>query len=328
MPSSRPSRRGVGPDLLEVVPADHVLDHLELGRVVPGVVDQRATVLEDQPLIEREFVRLDEIRGADLRAVQAERVGDPVHGPFHGENALRPAGAAIGRDDHRRGVDGEEFHPVGAGLVRAEQLGGGDDRADDPVRGVGAVVVPERDVEREKPAGVVESDRDVLFLAALVRGGDEVLPAVLGPFDRPAEPHRGHRHHDLLRPRMHDLDSEATADIRCDHLDLRQRQAQLGRDRGPDRGCGLRRGVHPQAAIVGVPPGIDAFALQRHRAGAGDGQVEFQPVRRRLHRGVDIADLLDRCAAMLSGISSCTAFSLPCAAGIPTTAGSSVVFDD
>src|SRR3712207_7676391 len=48
--------------------------------------------------------------------------------------------------------------------VRTDQLGRGDDRHDDPVRRVGAVVVPDVDVERGDPAVVVEPDADLLPL--------------------------------------------------------------------------------------------------------------------------------------------------------------------
>src|SRR3712207_9256298 len=71
--------------------------------------------------------------------------------------------------------------------VRTDQLGRGDDRHDDPVRRVGAVVVPDVDVERGDPAVVVEPDADLLPLLPLVRAGDEVLAAVLGPLDIAAE---------------------------------------------------------------------------------------------------------------------------------------------
>ena len=89
--------------------------------------------------------------GPHLGAVLAEVGGDRVHGPLHHEAALRPAGAAVGRDHHGVGVEALEDHPVGARLVGAEQLGRGDDRDDQAVRRVGAVVVPELHVEARAP---------------------------------------------------------------------------------------------------------------------------------------------------------------------------------
>ena len=168
----------------ELVPADQRLDLLQRGRVVAGVVLQLAAVLEDQPVVVGELVGLDEVHGAHVGAVLAEVGRDGVHGPLHGVAALRPAGTAVRRHHHGVGVERLEDDPVVLRLVGAEQLGRGDDRDDQAVRRVGAVVVPELHVQPEQPAVVVEADLDVLHLAALVRRRDEVLAPVLGELHR------------------------------------------------------------------------------------------------------------------------------------------------
>ena len=58
----------------------------------------------------------------------------------------------------------------------------------------------ELDVQAEQAAVVVEADADVVALAALVGGGDEVLAAVLGPLDLAAQADRGPGDQDLLGP--------------------------------------------------------------------------------------------------------------------------------
>ena len=89
----------------------------------PGVVDQRPAVLERQVVVVGHLVRGDEVAQPHLGAVEPEPVGDRVHRALHREDALRPAGAAVGRDDHGVGVERPPLAAVGAGLVRAEQLG-------------------------------------------------------------------------------------------------------------------------------------------------------------------------------------------------------------
>ena len=236
--------------------------------------------------------------------------GDRVHRPFHRVHALRTAGAAVRGDDHRVGVEGVELDPVGAGLVRPEQLGRGDDRHDQPVRDVGAVVVPEPHRQPEQPAVVVEADLDVLLLAALVRRGDEVLAAVLGELHRPAQRAGRHRHQHLFRPRVHDLHPEAAADVRGDHLDAAQVQAELGRHRGPHPGRGLGRGPDPQPLRVGVPAGQHSPALQRHRRPTArrPGPAPAGAVRRRSPAAASPTSCT-RCAATLPGTSGCTSCS-------------------
>ena len=86
--------------------------------------------------------------------------------------------------------------------------------------------MPELHVEPEQPAVVVEADLDVVHLAALVGGGDEVLAAVLGELHGPAERPRGQRDQQLLGPRVVDLHAEAAADVGRDHVDLAEVEAR------------------------------------------------------------------------------------------------------
>ena len=238
---------------------------------------------------------------ADLGPVAAQVGGDRVHGPLHRERPLGPAGAPVGGDDHGVGVQRAELDPVGARLVGADELGRGDDGDDDPVRGVGAVVVEELDVQAEQAAVVVEADADVVALAALVGGGDEVLAAVLGPLDLAAQADRGPGDQDLLGPGVDDLDPEAAADVGGDHLDPVHRHPQLDRQGEPDRGRGLGRAVDAQGPVGGVPAGVDAPALHGHGGGPLDGQVQLEAVGGGGHGGPGVAVLLDHAGGDVVG---------------------------
>ena len=247
-----------------------------------------------------ELVGLDEVGGPHRGAVEAELRGDRVHGPLHDEAALRTARAAVGGHHHGVGEQRLELHAVGARLVGAEQLGRGDDRHDQAVRRVGAVVVPERHVEPQHATVVVEADLDVVHLAALVGGGDEVLAPVLGELHRPAQRPRRHRHEQLLGPRVVDLDAEPATHVGGDDVDLGEVEAQSGGDAPAHPGRGLGGAPHREPARVGVPAGDDPAALHRLARAALDRQVEGEPARRGgdrrrgvavvlLHPGPDVA---------------------------------------
>ena len=239
-----------------------------------------------------ELVGLDEVGAAHLGAVLAEVGRDRVHRPLHHEAALRPAGTAVGRDDDGVGVERLEDDAVVEGLVGAEQLRRGDDRDDQPVRRVRAVVVPELDVEAEHAAVVVEADLDVVHLRALVGRGDEVLAAVLGELHRPAQRHRGQRDEELLGPRVVDLHAEAAADVGGDHVDLGEVEAELGGDAAAHAGRGLGRRPHGEAGGVGVPARDGAAALHRRTGRPLDVELERQGVRGLGDGGAGVAVLL------------------------------------
>ena len=285
----------------EVVPAHQ---RLELGqgcREVTRVVLQRPPVLEHQAVVVGHLVGLDEVAGAHLGAVEAEVRRDRIHRPLHRVAPLGAPGAPVGRHENGVGVERPELDAVGARLVRPEQLGGRDDRHDDAVGRVGPVVVPELHVEGEEVALVVEADRDLLQLAALVRAGDEVLAAVLGPLDVAAQVACRPRHQHLLGPRVHDLDAEPAADVGGDALDLGERHPELGGDRGTHAGGGLGGGVQAQRALVEVPLREDALALHRGAGAALDRQVEGEPVGGGGQGGLEVADLLEQVGADVVG---------------------------
>ncbi len=92
---------------------------------------------------------------------------------------------------------------------------------------------------------------------------DEVLEAVLGPLDGPAEPHRRVRDQDLLGIEEHDLRAEAAPGVGRDDLHLELRQPEDPREAVLDRERRLRRAPHPELAGPRVVLGHDAARLDR-----------------------------------------------------------------
>jgi hypothetical protein len=88
--------------------------------------------------------------------------------------------------------------------------------------------VEEHVLDADDAAAAVERDLGIVNLAALMGGGEEVLAAVLDPFDRASERHRRPRQQHLLRIEQHDLGAEAAAHERRDHPHLAFAQAEHG----------------------------------------------------------------------------------------------------
>ena len=130
-------------------------------------------------------------------------------------------------------------------------------------------------LDPENAAVAAERDLGIVDLAALMGGGEEVLPAVLDPFHRPVELHRRPRQHHLFRIEHHDLRAEAAADERRDHAHLPLAQAQHAGKAvaNEDR----RLGGVPHGELVGpaVPAGDDPARL--HRDGCPVLVVEAAP---------------------------------------------------
>ena len=302
MPTRRPSAPRLVAVRLEVVPPDQRLDLLQRGREVAGVVDQRPTVLEDQAVVVRHLLGPDEVAQPDLGAVQAALAGDRVHHPLHHEAALRPAGAPVGRDEHGVGVEAVELDPVGPGLVRAEQLGRGDDRHDQPVRRVGAVVVPELapTARAARPSSSYPTSTSCNWPRSCA---DEMKCSRRSSTHFTGRPSRIAAHGTrissghgctILTPKPPPTSGVTTSTRSTGRL-------ELGGDRLPDAGRGLRRGVHEQRLVVRVPARHHALALHRHRGTAFDGQRQGLAVRGRGDGGGRVTGLLDLYGATVAG---------------------------
>ena len=148
-----------------------------------------------------------------------------------------------------------------------------------------------------------------------------MLAPVLGELDRPAQRPGRHRHQQLLRPGVDDLDAEAAAHVGGDHVDLAEVEAELGRDGGAYAGRGLGRGPHLEAVEVGVPAGHGAAALHRHEALRSMSRSRVSRCGAAAMAAGASPTFCSIRAATLPGTSSCTRCSAARAAAMPTTGG-------
>ena len=99
-------------------------------------------------------------------------------------HALRAAGAARRRAGTKLVRQQRDVEPIGRQHVGADHVGGGVVRQRHAIGRAGAVVVAELAAQREHAAVGVDRHLHVPVLVALVIGGDEILAAVLDPFQR------------------------------------------------------------------------------------------------------------------------------------------------
>ncbi len=226
-------------------------------------------------MVVRKPIRPEEIAFADLHAIDAELARRDVQQPLADEHAMLAAGAAHRRDDRLVGEDGRERAVVVLDVVRAEQRALRVDRDGQPVRIVGAGVEQEHVLDAEDPSVTRQRHLRVVHLPALLRRRVEILLAIFGPFDRPAEPHRRPGHEQLLGVEHHDLRAEAAADKRRHDPDLRLQQPELRREAVANRN--RRLGRVPDGELFGlrVPLRDDRTILHRRCRAA----VVEQPAR-------------------------------------------------
>ncbi len=140
----------------------------------------------------------DQIAPADIHAVEPEPVCDPIEAALHCESALRIAGSAHRRGRDLVGRDCDDLQVVGRQHVGAGKGSGRIVRDVDALRGVGALVVDEASPYAEQASVVGASDLDIPILIPLLQRGNEVLAAVLDPFERVPQLDRCSCQRDLL----------------------------------------------------------------------------------------------------------------------------------
>ena len=109
----------------------------------------------------------------------------------------------------------------------------------------------------------IECHLGVMYLAALVRGGHEVLGAILDPLDWSPQLQGRPGHQNFLGVEHHDLRTKATANEGGNHPHLAFAQSQRRRQAvAHEHRC--LRGI-PQGQPIGahVPLGYDAASLDR-----------------------------------------------------------------
>ncbi len=174
---------------------------------------------------------------------------------------------------------GQEAHH----LNRLERGGPGIDRVGtDVADGVGA--------QRHGMAVAIEAELGVDDLVEGLEAGRKVLHAIAGPFDRAPEMPRGGADENLLGVERA-LAAEAAADVGCHHAQPVARQVErLGQRIAHDAG-NLRRGVEREGVAARLVFGEARARLDRDRGLAAHPEAGFDPHRRRLHHGVDVAAL-------------------------------------
>jgi hypothetical protein len=119
---------------------------------------------------------------------------------------------------------------------------------------VGAHVDPGFAAQRGDRAVALAGDLDFHLHFARVRRDHEVLEAVLGPLERPAQAHRGEGHEVILGREFAAL-AEAAADVALDQVDALFRQVELVGEDAAVLERHLRRPAHRELGACAVPDG-------------------------------------------------------------------------
>ena len=144
-------------------------------------------------------------------------------------------------------------------------------------------------LDAEDAAVLVDRDaREMALLAALV-GAHQMLAPVLDPFHRPAEPHRGDQHQQVLGIELA-ADAEAAADMALVHVQRRRPAVEHAAERFAIAVRDFRRAVQLEQILRGVVDADGTTGLQRHAGVAAGLQIELDHRVRVAERGVDVAE--------------------------------------
>ena len=223
----------------------------------------------ERPL-ERHLVDPHRVEPADVDRIELQLMRDGVDQPLAHEGRLEAARRAIGRGRRLVGQAEMADRAIGAGhAVRPRQHAAGHHGDAGGVGAhIGAVVVIDHVVDGEDFALVGAGRPDVVMLVARMVGGDQVLAAVLDPFHRALEPHRGDADQNVLGIELA-ADAEAAADMRLEALHRRRRAVEHARDQllVPVRHLG--GAVQLQHVARGVVAADRAAAFPAARRSAG-----------------------------------------------------------
>ena len=213
-----------------------------------------------------------------------------VDQPLAHERGLEAARRAVGRGRRLVGEPEVAHRAIGARhAVRPRQHAAGHHRdARRMGAHIGAVVVVDHVVDRQDFALLGAGGAHLVVLVARVVGGDQVLAAILDPFHRTVEPHRGDADQHVLGIKLA-ANAKAAADMRLVALHRRRRPAEHARDQFLVPVRHLGGAVQLQHVARSVVAAERAARLQRHAGMAARGQVQLDDgMRGRKHR-VDVA---------------------------------------
>ena len=290
----------------ECQPDPHVPSRRACPRLLPAqfvVSSQLERLVEDGWIIAavveparrgaiRELVGLHEVPSADFDRIQSEPVGEPVHHALGleiqvaaGVAAIGPGEALVGHDHGR--IDLEILEAVRADKVSRRTKATTWLRAAD----VTTDIVQPLEPHAEDRAVLPRRDLTVGNAIRPARRGQQMLAAVLDPFDRYAQPHRGERdQRDVWIDRR--LDAERAADVRRhDEAQLVLHEAQ--HPRGQRMHDERPHEVRPDRAhaVERIPARDHTVRLDRRRAVLGKrealGQDDVGLAKRALGIAVD-----------------------------------------
>jgi len=156
-------------------------------------------------------------------------------------------------------------------------------------------------VEREHTPVAVEANLDLVHLSPFLVDRGEMLLAVFGPFDGPAQLHRRERDQQLVRVEEHDLRPEAPAHVRGDHVNVRLRKTEEHSETAADRGRRLG-GVVDREPVLGLGPSRPyRAALHRARGPALEAQTQVLAMGRGGKRGLHVSRLLQQLRCDVAG---------------------------
>ena len=269
-------------------------DRLAAGLVVGGgfeLVDDAVDDVVGDGLVVGRHVAVGgavEVGAADLERVLAEGVGDLLHDPLGGDEALRAAEAAEGGVGDRVGLHrlgDQPYRRVVVGVVGVEE-GAVGDRAGEV--GGEAAAGGEAAVDGEDAAGVVEADLVLVQEVVALAGGDHVVVAVGADLHGAVELLGGDGGDGGEQVRLGFLAAEAAAHAADDDGHGVRRNAEDVGDHVLHLGRVLGRGIDGDVVVL-AGDGEGDHALEVEMVLAADALHALEAVRRGRHRGGDVA---------------------------------------
>ena len=246
-------------------------EHLvEQRRIIASVVLDLLAERHERPDV-RHLRRGEGVAPPDLDRIDAEPVRDRVDHALADERRLEPSGRAIGRGGRLVGQPDMPDRAIGRHAVRPRNESADHHGDADGVRAqIGALIVPELVVDRENAAVAIHGGPDLVGLLTRMVGADQVLAAVLDPFHRPAEPHRGDADQHVLGIELA-ADAETAADMGFVQMDRGRSALQHAREQIAGSVRDFRGAVQFEQVASRIVAADRAARFQRHAGVASDG---------------------------------------------------------
>ena len=204
-----------------------------------------------------------------------------VEEPLAGISPLRGAGAAVSRGRALVRERTDDFGGIVLDFVGSGQTGYRQRSIHDPQRAnVSTLIADDPPTHAEDGAVRLERQFKIECHLARVDAAKQVLPAILDPFDRPVEAHRGKRNQNILGINVA-LDAETAADIRQDASDTPFVHAEHGCGHAPRGMRPLTRCPYGQFPADRIRARQDAAGFHRHARSSAACEADRAPRDRR-----------------------------------------------